>query len=209
MNLYIHEFICKFEKSIEARNCNVPLSVCAETISHRHKYEFIIFPRISARLAVVHRCFFLAARTSKKQKEYKDDNLRLSPLAQRIDFTGFYERAQVTRPTAPFISFALFSPLSSSSLPPPLVLTSGWDRKKPRATSRAACPSRASQKRAVRSSITTVRTVVARRKEMIDEREDGKRERKGQEEIGGRVRDRERRGGRRMEENGTMEEPSS
>ncbi|TGZ37231.1 Uncharacterized protein DBV15_12294, partial [Temnothorax longispinosus] len=46
------------------------------------------------RSAAVHRRFFSAAHTSKKQKEYKDDNLRLSPLAQRIDFTGFHERAQ-------------------------------------------------------------------------------------------------------------------
>lgn len=38
--------------------------------------------------------FFPAERTSKKQREYKDDNLRLSLLAQRIDFTGFHERAQ-------------------------------------------------------------------------------------------------------------------
>lgn len=88
------KFICIFEKSVEARNCSFLLSVCAETINHRHKHEFIISLGFSARLAVVHRRFFLAARTSKKQKEYKDDNLRLSPLAQRIDFTGFHERAQ-------------------------------------------------------------------------------------------------------------------
>lgn len=137
-------------------------------------------PGFSACLAVVHRRFFLTARTAKKQKEYKDDNLRLSPLAQRIDFTGFHERAQVTRPTAPFVSFAFFFLLSSSSSSRTHVRM----RQKEIPCDVPRCPSRASQKRAVRSSITTVRTV---RREMIDEREDGKRERKGQEEIGGWV----------------------
>ncbi|KYN08670.1 hypothetical protein ALC62_00341 [Cyphomyrmex costatus] len=43
---------------------------------------------------------FRPRATSKKQKEYKDDNLRLSPFAQRIDFTGFHERTQRNVPRA-------------------------------------------------------------------------------------------------------------
>lgn len=66
-----------------------------ETITHRRKHEFIIAPRLSKPVAAAVRRFFPAARIGGEQHtEYKDDDLRLSPFAQRIDFTGFHERAQ-------------------------------------------------------------------------------------------------------------------
>lgn len=84
--------------------------------------------------------------------------------------------------------------------PPPLPLYSRQDETERNLVRRPALPFACIAKRAVRSSITTVRTRWlrrARRKEMIDEGEDGKRERKGQEEIGGRIE--RRRKGRRTE----------
>lgn len=73
------------------------------------------------------------------------------------------------------------------------------------------CPSRASQKRAVRSSITTVRTVVASSAKEGDDRRKARRKERRKGTRGNRRtgRDGERKGGRRVEENGTVEEPSS
>ncbi|EGI60105.1 hypothetical protein G5I_11739 [Acromyrmex echinatior] len=97
-------------------------------------------PVRSSFAAVSSRLGYAYQRTSKKQKEYKDDNLRLSPFAQRIDFTGFHERTQEPdRPTDRSLRPFRFFPLSSPPLPsplPPLVLTSGRDRKRSRAALR-------------------------------------------------------------------------
>jgi len=89
-----HKYMYLCSKNRSKRETAASFYQGAETINHRRKREFIISLGFPAYSAVVRCRFFPTARTSKKQKEYKDDNLRLSPLAQRIDFTGFHERTQ-------------------------------------------------------------------------------------------------------------------
>lgn len=70
----------QIERSKSRRTACLAFRVCVSA-------EFII--------ARVHRSFFPAARARiGEAREYKDDDLRLSLVARRIDFTGFHERAQ-------------------------------------------------------------------------------------------------------------------
>jgi len=99
------DLLVRVRKIDESAKLQLPSISGRKRINHRH--EFIIslmFPTRSA--AVSFRPDRAYRRTSKKQQEYKDDNLRLSPFAQRIDFTGFRAHP-ITRPLPS--SLSLFS----------------------------------------------------------------------------------------------------
>jgi len=118
-------------------------------------------------------------------------------------------------PTAPFVPFAFFLCLLLHFLLLFLLSYSHQDETERNPANVPRCPSRVSQKRAVRSSITTVRTVVASSAKEEDDRRRGrwkerKRERKGQEEIDGGEKEKENGTGESgRKRRGAVEEPSS
>lgn len=115
-------------------------------------------------------------------------------------------------PTAPFVPFAFFLYLLLHFLLLFLLSYSHQDETERNPANVPRCPSRVSQKRAVRSSITTVRTVVASSAKEEDDRRRGrrkerKRERKEQEEIEKEKENGTGESGRKRR--GAVEEPSS
>jgi len=198
----IHVFM--LEKSIEARNCSFLLSrrgndkSPAQTWIHHFSRISSLFGRRSLP--------FLSDRAHIEEAEGIQRRQFTTVAARAANWFHRISRAHpVTRPTAPFVSF--FPRLLHHFLLF-LLSYSCRDETERNPARRPALPFACIAKRAVRSSITTVRTVLhrARRTEMI-EGEDGERERKRQDSR--MARDRERRRGLRMEENGVVEEPSS
>lgn len=152
-----------FEKSIErARDPpQLPPISGTETITHRRKHEFIIAPRLSKPFG--RRSPLLSGRSYRRERSTRNTKTTIYDCRRSRselispDFTS----APSNRPAVPR---SLLFPLISHPLPPvryhPVGRASGTRQKEiPRDVPR--CPSRASQKRAVRSSITTVHTTVA------------------------------------------------
>lgn len=167
---------------------------CVETINQRRKHEFIISLGFPTHSAAVCRGFFPAAhRRSRRNTKTTIYDCRHSRSELILpDFTS-----APSNPTDRSLRLFYFFPSSSSSsspLPPPLpplVLTSGWDRKKSCATSRTALRVHRKKGR-FGSSITTVRMVVASCAKEGDDRRKGRRKERKKGTRGNRRMSRER-----------------